>query len=110
MKNHQTFERAKSHKNGNKEAVIPYLDEISDSARRIGAVNTIVNKNGRLYGYNTDYMGLRALILRNGIDVKDKKALIFGGGGTAKTGHCVLTDLGAREIIHVGRNPAKCDV
>ena len=93
-----------------KEAVIPYLDEISDSARRIGAVNTIVNKNGRLYGYNTDYMGLRSLILRNGIDVKGKKALIFGGGGTAKTGHCVLTDLGAREIIHVGRNPAKCDV
>ena len=47
-----------------KETVIPYLDEISDIAKRIGAVNTVVNKNGRLYGYNTDYYGMKALIER----------------------------------------------
>ncbi len=93
-----------------KEKVIPHLYEISDSAKRIGAVNTVVNKDGKLYGYNTDYMGMRALILRNGIDLKGKKALIMGNGGTAKTGHCVLLDLGAAEVIHAGRDFEDADV
>ena len=44
-----------------KETVIPYLDFISDDAKKIGAVNTIVNRDGKLFGYNTDYMGMRAL-------------------------------------------------
>ena len=47
-----------------KEKVIPYLYEISNTAKKIGAINTIVNKGGNLYGYNTDYMGMRSLILR----------------------------------------------
>jgi len=93
-----------------KEKSIPYLYEISDSARKIGAINTVVNKNGKLYGYNTDYMGMRSLILRNGIDLKGKKALIMGGGGTAKTGHQVLLDLGAREVLHAGREFENPDV
>ena len=93
-----------------KQTVIPYLHEISDKAKRIGAVNTVVNKEGKLYGYNTDYMGMRALILRNGIDLRGKKALIMGNGGTAKTGHCVLLDLGVSEIIHVGREGEGADV
>ncbi|MBQ9745152.1 MAG: shikimate dehydrogenase [Clostridia bacterium] len=93
-----------------KEKVIPYLCSISDKAKRIGAVNTVVNKDGMLYGYNTDYMGMKALILRNGIDLSGKKALIMGNGGTAKTGHCVLADLGAKEIIHVGREFENPDV
>ena len=45
--------------------VIPYLDSLSDVAKRIGAVNTIVNRNGKLYGYNTDYYGMKALIKKN---------------------------------------------
>ena len=53
-----------------KEKAIPYLHFISDSAKKIGAVNTVKNENGKLYGYNTDYMGMRALILRNEIDLK----------------------------------------
>jgi shikimate dehydrogenase len=69
-----------------------------------------VNKNGKLYGYNTDYMGMKSLILRNGIDLKGKKALILGNGGTAKTAYQVLIDLGAREVLYVGRNPENCDV
>ena len=93
-----------------KEKVIPHLYSISDKAKRIGAVNTIVNKDGRLYGYNTDYMGMKALILRNKIDIKGKKALIMGNGDTAKTGHAVLTDLGAKQIIHVGREGEEADV
>ena len=93
-----------------KEKVIPHLYSVSDKAKRIGAVNTVVNKDGKLYGYNTDYMGMRALILRNKIDLKGKKALIMGNGGTAKTGHAVLTDLGASQIIHVGREGEGADV
>ena len=93
-----------------KQTVIPYLYSVSEKASRIGAVNTVVNKDGKLFGYNTDYMGMRALILRNSIDLKGKKALIMGNGGTAKTGHCVLADLGAKEIIHVGREGEGADV
>ena len=93
-----------------KEKSIPYLYEISDSARKIGAINTVVNKGGKLYGYNTDYMGMKSLILRNGIDLKGKKTLIMGGGGTAKTGHQVLLDLGAREVLHAGRDFENPDV
>ncbi|MBQ2736995.1 MAG: shikimate dehydrogenase [Clostridia bacterium] len=93
-----------------KEKVIPHLYSVSDKAKRIGAVNTVVNKDGKLYGYNTDYMGMRALILRNKIDLKGKKALIMGNGGTAKTGRAVLTDLGASQIIHVGREGEGADV
>lgn len=85
-----------------KEKVIPYLYFVSDNARKIGAVNTVKNEDGKLYGYNTDYMGMKALILRNQIDLKGKKALILGGGGTSKTGRAVLSDLGVREIVRVG--------
>ena len=93
-----------------KEKAIPYLHFISHSAKKIGAVNTVKNENGKLYGYNTDYMGMRALILRNEIDLKGKKALILGGGGTAKTGYAVLSDLGVREIVRVGREGEGADV
>lgn len=84
-----------------KEKVMPFLDYIDDSARKIGAVNTVVNKNGRLYGYNTDYLGMKALTERIGIMPKGKKVLIIGTGGTSKTARAVLSDMGAREIIFV---------
>ena len=93
-----------------KEKAIPYLYFVSDNARKIGAVNTVRNENGKLYGYNTDYMGMRALILRNKIDLKDKKALILGCGGTSKTGYAVLSDLGVRQIVRVGREGEGADV
>ncbi len=86
-----------------KEAVIPYLHEISDRAKKIGAVNTVVNKNGVLYGDNTDYGGMTALILKSGIEIKGKKVLILGTGGTAKTAHAVISDLGAASVITVSR-------
>ena len=65
-----------------KQAVIPCLDVVSDIARRIGAVNTVVHRNGKLYGYNTDYHGMVALIRRLGLDLRGKKVLILGTGGT----------------------------
>lgn len=86
-----------------KEKVIPHLDEISDAARMIGAVNTVKNVGGRLIGDNTDFYGMREMILRAGIEIKGKKALILGTGGTSKTAKAVLTDLGASEIIVVSR-------
>ena len=89
-----------------KQTVIPYLDEISDIAKRIGAVNTIVNKNGRLYGYNTDYYGMKALIERVGLSLEEKKILILGTGGTSKTAQVLASDLGASEILTVSRKKA----
>lgn len=86
-----------------KQTVIPYLDWISQVAERIGAVNTIVNKEGRLYGYNTDYYGMKALLERLGIDLKDRKVLVLGTGGTSKTARVLAADLGASEILTVSR-------
>ena len=86
-----------------KQAVIPYLDFISDQAREIGAVNTIVNKDGKLYGYNTDFFGLSSLIGRIGISLEDKKVLVLGTGGTSRTARAVVRSLGAGETVTVGR-------
>ena len=86
-----------------KETVIPYLYYIDEAAEKIGAVNTVVNKGGKLYGYNTDFYGMNALISHAGISVKDKKSVILGTGGTSKTAEALLLSLGAREVIKVGR-------
>ena len=86
-----------------KQDVIKYLDFISENAKKIGAVNTIVNKNGKLYGYNTDYLGLVALIKHNKMELQGKKVLILGSGGTSKTAKTVAEDLGAREVYRVSR-------
>lgn len=86
-----------------KEKVIPYLASISEGAAKIGAVNCIVNKDGKLYGYNTDFSGMRALILKNGIDMTGKKVLILGTGGTSKTAHAVCENLMAGTILTVSR-------
>lgn len=90
-----------------KQTVIPFMDSLSDVAERIGAVNTIVNKNGKLYGYNTDYYGMKALIERIGIDLKGKKVLILGTGGTSRTARVLAEDLGAVSIITVSRNKSE---
>ncbi len=86
-----------------KQTVIPFLDSVSEIAARIGAVNTVVNRGGKLYGYNTDYFGMKALIERLGLDLSGKKVLILGTGGTSKTARVVASDMGAREILTVSR-------
>ena len=86
-----------------KQTVIPYLDSLSDVAKRIGAVNTIVNKNGKLHGYNTDYYGMKALVEKIGIDIKGKKVLVLGTGGTSKTARVLAEDMGASDVITVSR-------
>lgn len=85
-----------------KQTVMPLLDEISEEARLIGAVNTIKNVNGRLIGYNTDPYGFSAMLVKNGIDVKGKRAVVLGSGGAAKSVIYALEKAGA-EVVYVRR-------
>ena len=86
-----------------KQAVMPYLDVIDEKAAAIGAVNTIVNRNGKLYGYNTDYDVMVALVRHSGLSLEGKTVLILGTGGTSKTAMAVAKDLGAADIRRVSR-------
>lgn len=86
-----------------KEMIIPYLDGIDAAAKKIGAVNTVVNRNGKLYGYNTDFYGMSELISRVGIDLKGKKVIILGTGGTSKTAYAVASSMKAGVILKVSR-------
>ena len=86
-----------------KKDVIPYLSYISDEAKEIGAVNTVLNRNGRLYGYNTDFAGMASLFSKLGLSLNGKKVLILGTGGTAQTAKAVASHLGAKDIICVSR-------
>ena len=87
-----------------KQTVIPYLDELDDKAAAIGAVNTIVNREGKLYGYNTDYDGMVALVRHSGLSLAGKSVLILGTGGTSKTAMAVAKDLGAADVQRVSRS------
>lgn len=87
-----------------KQAVMPYLDLIDQKAKEIGAVNTIVNRDGKLYGYNTDFSGLALLIEKTGLSLKNKKVLILGTGGTSKTAVAVAKNMGAKEVLRVSRS------
>lgn len=91
-----------------KQTVIPFLDYIDPPAEKIGAVNTAVNRGGKLYGYNTDYYGLKALVIKccGNISLKDKDAMVFGTGGTSKTAFNVLKDLGCRNVYILSRKPS----
>ena len=83
-----------------KKDVIPFLDELSPVAKRLGAVNTILRReDGTLIGHNTDYFGFRYLIQRSGLAVEGKKVLVLGSGGASNTAVAVLRELGARVII-----------
>lgn len=87
-----------------KQDVIPYCDVLDDSAKRIGVVNTIVNRDGKLFGYNTDFAGFLYNLNAHGITLKDKKVMICGSGGTCKTVMAVAEYMGANEILVVSRS------
>jgi shikimate dehydrogenase len=101
-----------------KTAVMPLLDDVDPTARRIGAVNTIVNENGRLIGYNTDGPGyVRALEEETNVDIKEKRILLIGAGGAARGIYFSLADRGAKQIDICNRTVSKakqlideCDV
>jgi shikimate dehydrogenase len=88
-----------------KEDVIQYLDEIDPSAKRIGAVNTIVNEAGHLHAYNTDYIAVSDLLKKfDSQDNPRKPVLLLGSGGMAKAIACALFEHGYRDVIIVARN------
>ena len=87
-----------------KKAVMPYLDEISPEAKKIGAVNTVKVIDGKLYGDNTDYFGFEYMLEKSKIDIHNKKVLVFGSGGASATVQAVIKDMGAREIVVLSRN------
>ena len=88
-----------------KKTVMPFLDEISDAARRIGSVNTIVRgADGRLRGTNTDYSGFRAMLERRGLNPAGEKCLVLGSGGASVTAVTCLRDMGAREVRVISRS------
>lgn len=87
-----------------KQAVIPLCDEIDERAAQIGAVNTVVNRSGRLIGYNTDIDGLLFMARRSGIELRRKKVLILGSGGTSRTATAAARECGASEIVIISRS------
>ena len=87
-----------------KKTVMPFLDEISDEALRIGSVNTITRlEGGGLRGDNTDYYGFYRTVVESGITVKDKNVLILGTGGASFTARTVCADMCAKSITLVSR-------
>ncbi|MCL7746887.1 shikimate dehydrogenase [Halalkalibacter alkaliphilus] len=93
-----------------KVAVMEYLDEIDEEARLIGAVNTIVNQNGKLIGYNTDGRGfVQSLIEELNEDLKDKRLLLIGAGGAARGVATALMLYGIRHLAITNRTIEKAD-
>jgi shikimate dehydrogenase len=86
--------------------IIPLLDELTDEARALGAVNTVLFRNGRTIGYNTDYAGFGLMLKQHGIEAAGKTAVILGTGGAARTAACWLSDHGAANVKLVSRRPA----
>ena len=87
-----------------KKDVIPYLDELSDRAAELGAVNTIVRRNdGTLIGHNTDYFGFQSMLNRSGLQVAGKKVLVLGSGGASATAVAVLKKQGSNVAV-ISRN------
>lgn len=82
-----------------KQSVIPFLDELSADAKSIGSVNTVVLKEGKLCGYNTDWYGVANALIEQGIDLKGKKCLVLGAGGAARAAVYALKN--ARASVHV---------
>jgi len=110
----ETFIKAKNYSGLNvtipyKEAVIPYLDELDGVAKTIKSVNTIIRRDGKLIGYNTDYYGLFKTIQYHKISIKNKKVLIIGNGGAAKTARFLMSNLRAEKITLLCRNPKTQD-
>jgi len=79
-------------------------DTLDDAARKIGCVNTVLNKDGSLHGYNTDYAGFLYCANQAGISFRGKKVVILGSGGTSLTARAVASDEGARELVVVSRS------
>ena len=87
-----------------KQTVIPLCDEVDPRAAAIGAVNTVVNRDGRLVGYNTDIDGLIYLAKRAGVEMAGKKVIVLGSGGTSRTARAAAKELGAAQVVVISRH------
>lgn len=90
-----------------KQAIMPLLDEIDEDAKVIGAVNTVVNEDGRLLGYNTDVLGFLAPLQAQGLELSGRQAVVLGAGGAARAVLWGLHKSGVEKITVVLRSPAK---
>ena len=86
-----------------KQEIMKYLDSISEEAKKIGAVNTIYLKDGKLYGHNTDYFGFGTIINKNNVEVKDKTVMVLGTGGASKAVVTYFLDKGIKKVYLVSR-------
>ena len=86
-----------------KKVAASLCDELSDIAKSLGSVNTLVRRDGKIYGYNTDYYGFRSMVIESGVDVAGKKALVLCTGGTGVTVQKVLSEMGA-EVVPISRS------
>ena len=87
-----------------KETLMEQVDFISDEARKIGAINTILIKDNKSHGYNTDYYGFKKMLLREGITFKGKEFYVLGSGGASKAIIHLLLDEGASKVCMVSRD------
>lgn len=90
-----------------KQEVMKYLDEVSDQAKLLGSVNTVVNSGGKLIGYNTDAEGFLAAVKSEGIEVKGKKILVIGAGGVTEPTLIRLIQEEPKSVTVVNRTKAK---
>lgn len=88
----------------NKMEIIKYLDELDDSAKHTGASNTVVNRDGKLIGYNTDGLGYVQNLIEHGVELKGQKVTLVGSGGAATPIAIQLAQSGIREISIFARN------
>ena len=82
-----------------KQTVIPYLDEVTDIAKALGAVNTIIRRDGKRIGTNTDYFGFHSMITKSGLSPAGKKCLVLGSGGASKVVQNVLQEYDAKVVV-----------
>lgn len=82
-----------------KKTVMPYLDTVTDVAQKLGAVNTIVRRDGKLVGHNTDYFGFQSMVRKSGVSPSGKKCLVLGSGGASNVAVAVLEELGAAVVV-----------
>ena len=87
-----------------KELALQLCDEVDENAKLIGCVNTVINRNGRLYGYNTDYQGMLYSLKRSGIFLENKNVLILGSGATSKTAKAAAKNLNVASVSVVSRS------
>ncbi len=92
-----------------KEAVLPLMDTVSDEARAVGAVNTIINRNGQFYGANSDIPGFAAALREEGVDVTGQTVLLLGAGGSARAVAMAVRQMGAARLVIANRTAARAE-